>query len=119
MKEMVFFVCVALVACISGCSRAAPRAIGYEDFNSKVERVPDLINSKSEPVENREIIVRSLEDGRDSGVRLSFLRLVRGSSHDYYVFQIDGLDDRYVCYVAKDGKVIYSFSFAGEANPQF
>ena len=115
-----FFAYLILIALTSSCVHGTPQIISYDEFNSKFERVPDLVNSSTAGFSaNPELIEEALRDGLKNGKKLDFLRMVRGSTYLYYVFQVQGLEDGYVSYAVKHGKLLYSFGYSGEANPQF
>ncbi len=115
-----FLVYLILISLTSSCAHGSPQITSYELFNSKFERVPDLVNSSAAAFSaNPELIDEALRDGLKNGKILDFVRMVRGSTYLYYVFQVQGLEDGYVSYAVKHGKLLYSFVYSGEANPQF
>ncbi|HSX61561.1 MAG TPA: hypothetical protein VLF18_15270 [Tahibacter sp.] len=119
-KFVCFLLFIFYLVAVAGCRQAGPKTLDYAVFNVQLERVPDLINaSRSLGEGNPSLIEDALQNGLKNGKQLTFLRVVPGAVYEYYVFQTHGVEDVYVIYAVKSGRLLYSFSYAGEANPQF
>lgn len=115
------FICMSALLLILSCAHNGPKSISYEVFSAQVEHVPDLVNALPDAGAARPALIEvALRDGAAKGQKLEFLRVVRGTSYTYYIFQVRGLEDMYLSYATNDDtSFLYLFRYAGEAKPQF
>ncbi len=109
-----------MLGLMAGCASGAPNIVSYDFFNSEVEHVPDLVNSTATDSDVDFVLIQeALEDGLKNRRKLSFLRVISGPTYSYYVFRVTGVEDGYISYAVKQGELLYSFQYSGEANPRF